>query len=118
MSALYDDIGGADGVRTAVSVMYNRITADPELAPWFDGIPMDRLRAHQRAFLAAAFGGPAIFTGRSAQAAHEGMAITDDAFDRVVSSLLTALADLGVAHATVHEVGRRLEELRRDVVTA
>ena len=116
MHAIYDELGGSDGVRTAVTVMYHRVVADPELAPWFDGVDTERLKAHQRAFLAAAFGGPQVFTGRSVGAAHEGLAITDDAFDRVVASLMTALADLGVAKEAVNTVGERLEGMRGEIV--
>lgn len=118
MHDIYEQLGGTDGVRTAVTVMYNRIVVDPELAPWFDGIDTERLKSHQRAFLAAAFGGPQVFTGRTVGDAHHGMAITDAAFDRVVSSLMTALADLGVAGEAVVAVGARLEDLRGDIVTA
>jgi hemoglobin len=118
MHEIYDELGGNDGVRTAVAVLYNRITVDPELAPWFAGIDVDRLKSHQRAFLAAAFGGPQVFSGRSAGEAHQGMDITDAAFDRVVSTLMTTLADLGVANEAVVVVGARLEDLRGDIVTA
>ena len=118
MHAIYDELGGGDGVRTAVTVMYHRIVADPELAPWFEGIDTDRLKAHQRAFLAAAFGGPQVFTGRPIPEAHRGMEITDDAFDRVVSALMTALADLGIAKEAVNTVGERLEGMRGDIVGA
>ena len=118
MHAIYDELGGHDGVRTAVAVMYHRIVADPELAPWFEGIDVERLQAHQRAFLAAAFGGPQVFSGRSLGAAHHDLAITDAAFDKVVASLMTALADLGVAKEAVGVVGERLEGMRADLVTA
>ena len=47
-----------------MTVLYRRVLADPELAPWFEGIDLDRLKAHQRSFLAAAFGGPRVFGGR------------------------------------------------------
>lgn len=118
MHAIYEELGGSDGVRTAVTVMYHRIVADPELAPWFEGIDTERLKSHQRAFLAAAFGGPQVFTGRSVGDAHAGMEITDAAFDRVVQSLMTALADLGVENRAVLTVGARLEDMRGDIVTA
>jgi hemoglobin len=118
MHAIYEELGGSDGVRTAVTVMYHRIVADPELAPWFEGIDTERLKSHQRAFLAAAFGGPQVFSGRPVGEAHAGMEITDAAFDRVVQSLMTALADLGVANEAVLAVGARLEDMRGDIVTA
>ncbi|GAA1941480.1 group I truncated hemoglobin [Agromyces allii] len=118
MHPIYDELGGSDGVRTAVTVLYNRIAADPELAPWFADVDVERLKAHQRAFLSAAFGGPQVFSGRTAGEAHEGLEITDAAFDRVVGTLMTTLADLGVANEAVVVVGARLEDLRADIVSA
>ncbi len=118
MPEMYDELGGVDGVRAAVTMLYARALADQELAPWFEGVDLERLKAHQRAFLAAAFGGPRTFDGRGLAEAHAGMRITDAAFERIVQTLLTALADLGVATEAVHRVGARLEDLRGDIVTA
>lgn len=118
MTELYDEMGGPDGVRTAVTVFYNRVVADREIGPYFDGVDLDRLKAHQRAFLAAAFGGPQVFSGRSLAEAHAGLEITDAAFDRIVQTLLTSLADVGVRHEAVGRVAERLELARADIVTA
>ncbi|WP_395245786.1 group 1 truncated hemoglobin [Agromyces sp. MMS24-K17] len=118
MPEMYDRLGGPDGVRTAVSVFYQRVVADPELSPWFEGIDLDRLQAHQRAFLAAAFGGPQVFSGRSLSQAHAGLEVTDAAFDRIVETLMTALDDLGVDQQAVVAVGERLEAVRGEIVTA
>lgn len=118
MPEVYDQLGGPDGVRTAVTVFYNRLTADPELGRWFEGVDLERLKAHQRAFLTAAFGGPQVFSGRSLREAHADLEITDAAFDAMVSTLLTSLADLGVAKEAVTAVGERLERARSEVVTA
>lgn len=117
MPEIYDRLGGPDGVRTAVDVFYRRVTADPELAPWFEGVDLERLQSHQRAFLAAAFGGPTVFSGRSLSEAHGDLAITDEAFDRIMETLMTALADLGVDPHAVVAVGERLEGLRGEIVT-
>ncbi len=118
MAEVYEQLGGPDGVRTAVTVFYNRIIADEQLGRWFEGIDLDRLKAHQRAFLTAAFGGPQVFSGRGLREAHADLAITDAAFDAMVSTLLTSLADLGVAKEAVTAVGERLEGARAEVVTA
>ena len=60
----YDDICGAPAVRAAVDDFYTRVLADARLAPFFTGTDRERLKAHQRAFIAAALGGPQIFAGR------------------------------------------------------
>jgi len=116
MGSLYEEIGGAGLLRTAVTLFYRRVVADPLLAPWFAGVDLPRLRAHQQAFLAAALGGPDLFTGRDIGQAHAGLGITDGAFDQLVFQLATTLRDLGVEPTLVASVCRRLEPLRCAIV--
>jgi hemoglobin len=113
---LYEEIGGAAVLRPAVAVFYQRVLADPVLAPWFVGVDMDRLRAHQHAFLTAALGGPNVFAGRDLAEAHRGLHVSTAAFDRLTEHLTAVLRDLGVAPDAVAEVGARLEALRPLVV--
>lgn len=113
----YDAIGGAGVVKTAVSVFYQRVLDDPDLQPWFQGIDLDRLRAHQRAFIAQALGGPDLFAGRTMAQAHADLAITDDAFDAVLEHLVIAMHDLGVAEEGLEQIRAALESVRAYVVT-
>ena len=115
---IYDQIGGQPVIKTATTVFYGRVTNDEALAGWFDGVDISRLRAHQRAFLAAALDGPQLFTGLDLGEAHAGMEITDDAYTRVVAHLITTLDELGVAESILTEVELRLESLRSQVVAA
>ena len=115
---IYEQVGGQSVVKTATTVFYSRVTSDAALARWFDGVDISRLRAHQRAFLASALDGPQLFTGLDLGEAHSGMAITDDAYTRVVAHLIITLDDLGVAERVLTEVELRLEALRAQVVTA
>jgi hemoglobin len=115
-TAVYHALGGEAGLRTAVEVFYSRVTGDPELAPYFADIDLDRLRAHQRSFLTAALGGPELFTGRPLEHAHAGLNITDAHFDRLVDHLAATLGDLGADPAAVAEVREHLEGLRSRVV--
>lgn len=116
MTEIFAQLGGPDGVRTAVAVLYRRLVADPELAPWFADVDLEKLQAHQRAFLSAAFGGPAVFSGRHLDDVHANLHITDEAFERMVATLVQALADLGVAEPALDAVIDRLESLRDQVV--
>ena len=115
---IYQQLGGHDAVSAAVSVFYGRVTEDEALSPWFEGVDLTRLKAHQRSFLAAAFGGPDLFAGRDLSVAHRDLAITDDAYDRLASTLVTTLADLGTPSPALLEVSTRLEAMRSEVVTA
>lgn len=117
MTDLYDELGGDAGLRTAVAVFYARVTADPELAPYFAGVDLDRLRAHQHSFLAAALGGPELFTGRPLERAHATLGITDAHFDLIVDHLAETLGDLGGDPVYVAAVRERVEGFRRRIVT-
>ncbi|GIG92198.1 group I truncated hemoglobin [Plantactinospora endophytica] len=115
--SIYDRIGGAESVRAAVEEFYSRVLADPELKPFFAGVELDRLKSHQRAFIAAALGGPEIYAGRDMTAAHAGLDITDGAFDAVVAHLAGTLADLGVSGEDIAEIATALTPLRSQVVS-
>jgi hemoglobin len=54
---LYDRIGGSTAVRAAVSEFYDRLLADPRVAPFFKDTSMVKLRAHQIRFFELAFKG-------------------------------------------------------------
>jgi hemoglobin len=116
MGSLYEEIGGAARLRPAVTLFSRRVLADPLLAPWFAGVELPRLRAHQQAFLTAALGGPDLFTGRDMTEAHAGLGITGREFDQFVSHLAATLRDLGAAPTAVARVCRRLEGLRASIV--
>lgn len=115
---IYDSIGGADAVRAAVDDFYARVLADPTLAPYFTGTDMARLKSHQRAFIAAAIGGPEIFAGRDMASAHAGRGITDADFDAVVAHLAGTLAGLGVPEETIGQIATALAPLRADIVSS
>jgi hemoglobin len=116
--SIYDSIGGAPAVHAAVDDFYARVLADPQLAPFFTNADLQHLKAHQRAFIAAAIGGSEIYAGRDMASAHAGLAITDADFDTVVAHLVDTLAGLGVPEETIGQIGSALAPLRSDIVTA
>lgn len=114
--SIYEEIGGSASVAAAVDGFYERVLADPLLAPYFAATDMRRQRAHLRAFVAAALGGPEVYGGRDMGVAHAGLDVTDAAFDRVVEHLGATLAALGVAPGTVAAIGAKLAPLRDSIV--
>lgn len=114
--SIYDSIGGSAAVTAAVDDFYVRVTADPLLAPYFTGVDLQGLKGHQRAFIAAALGGPELYAGRDMAAAHAGRGISGEAFDAVVGHLVATLQGLGVDEATIGQIGGALLPLRGDIV--
>ena len=57
--ALYDELGGAAGVSTALGQFYPKVVADPTLSPFFDGVDLEDLAKRIGSFMAMATGGPA-----------------------------------------------------------
>lgn len=114
---IYEQLGGSDAIKTAVTVFYNRVVDDESLAKWFEGVDLSRLRAHQRAFLTAALDGPRLFAGRDLTQSHAGLEITDEAFEQIVNHLLITLADLDVDPTAIERVGERLDALRSQIVS-
>lgn len=114
---IYDQIGGKVAVETAVELFYSKVLADSTLAPYFAGVDLRRLKSHQEAFLAAALGGPENYFGRDMKQAHDGLRITSDAFDLVVSHLTDTLAELGISLDTIGAIAGRLLPLKSDIVT-
>jgi hemoglobin len=116
--SIYDEIGGRPSVDAAVSDFYVRVLADPSLSPYFEGVDIDRLKRHQRAFIGAALGGPVVYAGRDMATAHAGLGITSEAFDAVVGHLAATLTSLGVPAATIATIASALLPLKPDIVTA
>ncbi|MCU1619136.1 MAG: hemin receptor [Modestobacter sp.] len=116
--SLYERLGREVGIRSAVDDFYVRVVSDPELAPYFEGIDLPRLRRHQTALLVQVTGGPVEYSGRTLAEGHAGLGITPGAFDRVVGHLVATLTDLGVSAEDIAEVGGALTAHRDDIVTA
>jgi hemoglobin len=118
MARTYVRLGGTQAFDALVTELDRRILQDERLRPYFDGVSLERLQHHQRSFLAMAFGGPPGYLGRTIQAAHSSLDVTDEAFDRVMDHLIATLVDLGVSQELLREVAWTLLPLRHDIVRA
>ena len=114
--AIYDEIGDAEAVSAAVETFYGKVLADPVLSPYFEGIEVPKLKGHQRAFIAAAIGGPERYEGRGMKEAHAGLGITPEAFGLVVDHLVATLTELGVPDETIGAIGAKLAPLEAEIV--
>jgi hemoglobin len=117
VSTIYDRIGGHDALRAVVDDLYVRILDDTELAGFFSGTNMSRLKGRQVEFFAAALGGPEPYSGAPMRQVHQGRGILREHFDLVAGHLVAALADAGVDGATVDEIVATVAPLAGDIVS-
>ncbi|HLU56935.1 MAG TPA: group 1 truncated hemoglobin [Pseudonocardia sp.] len=113
--SIYDSIGGAAAVAAAVDLFYERVLADPDLAGYFTGVDIAKLKSHQRSFIAAAIGGPEVFSGRSMKDAHAHLNVRPEHFDRVVDHLVATLTELSVPADVIGRIGATLAPLKADI---
>jgi hemoglobin len=113
---LFERLEGSASIDVAVDQFYERLLDDTELVPFFEGVPMGRQRAHQKALLTMALGGPVAYEGRGLHEAHAALTIDDQHFDRVAGHLAGVLLGLGVASELVDEVIAAVDGLRSTVL--
>ncbi|GAB6862409.1 group 1 truncated hemoglobin [Haloplanus litoreus] len=101
---IYRDIGGREAVEAVVSDFYDDVLADDQLAPYFDGMDMEELRAHQVQFISAVAGGPAEYTGADMREAHDHLDLNAEDFAAVGRHLRSALERNGVTEENVDAI--------------
>src|SRR5690606_12691521 len=101
---IFDRIGGYEALEAVVADFYTRVLADDELAGFFTGTNMSRLRGKQVEFFAAALGGPDPYTGAPMKQVHQGRGITLHHFNLVAGHLTDSLTAAGVDDTTVGEI--------------
>lgn len=115
-TSLYDKIGGEAAVRRLVNEFYERVLADPSLAPYFRDVSMDKLLRMQFEFFAAALGGEVKYTGRPVVHAHQGHKISLSAFQRFVHCFFETLNPYSLSEAERYEIVSRLNGYANDIV--
>ena len=117
-ASIYDTIGGEEALTAVVGDFYGRVLADPELAGFFAGADMIRLKGRQVQFLAAALGGPDFYNGRSMRDVHKGRGIGQKHFDLVAGHLVAALGAAGVPAPVIEQIASVVMPLAADIVSA
>jgi hemoglobin len=117
MSSIYQQIGGGEALETVVEDFYARVLADGELASFFSGTNMARLKGKQVEFFAAALGGPEPYTGASMSQVHRGRGITMHHFNLVAGHLGDALDAAGVPGDIVEQIIGAIAPLASDIAS-
>jgi hemoglobin len=112
----YEVVGGGPAVSTVVNDFYERVLRDPQLAPYFEGVDLPRLKRHQVLLVTQVLGGPNGYDGRPLDEAHEGLGITSDDFAAVVGHLAAAMKDAGVPDDIIARAGAAVAATEPDIV--
>jgi hemoglobin len=116
---LYEEIGGPKTIQELVRIFYDRVLADPGLAPFFPSTDMEALRAKQVMFLTMLMGRTRTFSGRDLGGAHAGaraQGLTDAHFDALLGHFGAAMRELEVTEEYTREVLARIEATRDAVL--
>ena len=114
---IYEAIGGEPALVAVVDDFYRRVLSDAQLAAFFAGANMPKLKGRQVEFFAAALGGPDLYQGPSMRQAHAGRGISQADFDRVAVHLTGSLADAGVPPESISEIAAAILPLADDIVS-
>lgn len=115
--SIFDKIGGHEALEVVVEDFYARVLDDDELAGFFAGTNMNRLKGKQASFLAAALGGPEPYEGASMKQVHQGRGITMHHFNLVAGHLTDSLTAAGVPDETITEILGVIAPLAGDIAS-
>lgn len=97
--------------------LYDRICADPDLAPFFASIDIDVLREHVSDFLTVLTGGPDMYRGRDIGEAHADHRISKAHFERLILHIIAAADDLQIEADDGSAIIAAIRGLEDQVVT-
>jgi len=117
MTTLYDKYGGFTTVNKLVQAFYGKVSESENLAPYFEGVDIQKLMDHQTKFFSEILGGPIEYTGRELKDVHAKMGITEDAFSEVAELLEETLEDMGVEEADFETIMEIVRGLKSNLVT-
>lgn len=116
-TSIYEAIGGQDALVAVVDDFYDRVLADPQLAPYFEGTRLAALKGKQVEFFTTALGGPDIYQGHSMKEVHAGRGISRSDFDKVAYHLTGALTAASVPGHLVNQIIGAIAPLADDIVS-
>jgi len=114
----YDVVGGGPAVSAVVNDFYERVLGDSQLAPYFEGVDLARLKRHQVLLISQVLGGPANYDGRAFDQAHAGLGISHDDLAAVAGHLVAAMRGAGVPEDVILRAITVVASTEPDIVEA
>jgi len=116
---LYELLGGAPAVYAATLRFYEKVIADPSLAPYFKGLDMEAQAKKFVAFMTMAMGGPHEYKGADLRTAHKRLVddgLGDPHFETLLDHLEATLTEMGVDADLVEQTLELVASTRGDVL--
>ncbi|AHF98326.1 globin [Halostagnicola larsenii XH-48] len=115
---LYERLGGEDAITAVVDEFYDRVMEDELVAGYFDGVDMQKQRAHQAQFISSVTGGPVDYSGGEMAAVHADMGISPSEFQAIATHLDDALRTFDVDEDEREAVLEEIASYQGAIVTA
>lgn len=112
---LFDKYGGFNSVRYVVADFYKRAQLSPVIGKYFKGYKISRLVDHQTKFLVSIMGGPIAYSSEDLLGKHDGLGVTNEAFDEMARILQETLNEYGFDFDDIKLMLRELE-VRRPLI--
>lgn len=113
----FEAIGGIQGVKRAVNLLYSRVMTDPDLAPYFGRSDLGRVQQRQVEMFLAIFG-IREYRGVRLGVVHASLGITNSHFSKLVSYIVDVLDLMGLDESEQQNFVDNLEAYRKEIVTS
>ena len=120
MASLYETLGWRPAIEAAVEIFYRKMLADDRVAPFFEGVDMEKQAAKQAGVLTMVTGGPHNYTGQDMREGHKHLlekGLNDSHVDVVIEHLGATLKELGVSDEQIQQVADLANSVRDDVLS-
>lgn len=115
-ASLYQRIGGKAALNAAVDLFYVKVLADKRVNFFFEDINMKVQHEKQKAFLAAALGGPIAWTGKDMRQAHANLDLREEDFTAIAENLQATLTELKLDDSLIAEIMAIVGSTKNDVL--
>ncbi len=114
---LFEKIGGTETIDKLITAFYQRVLADPQLAPFFAETSIDKLKRMQVTFFSIALGGPEPEgLNVSLYESHQGRGIKREHLSLFTQHLLETLEGIGVNRKDAVKVYERISTYSNEIL--
>lgn len=115
-ASLFDEMGGATVLHTAVEKFTDIVIADPRINFTFADTDLAKFKALLYEQLCQLSGGPCTYSGRDMATAHRKLMIGTAEFNALAEDLYIAMGQSGVPYRLQNKLMAKLAPMKRDIV--